>query len=142
MSPSPDLLEARHVSVSIDRPPGAVYEFAANVENLPRWAAGLGTSYRREGDVLVADGPLGTIRVRFVARNALGVLDHDVVLASGVTVHNAMRVAPNGRGSEVTFMVLRQPGMSDEQLAADCGAVERDLRTLKQLLEAVPRREG
>lgn len=133
------MLEARHVSVSVDRPPREVYAFAADVGNLPRWAVGLGTSYRREGEVLVADGPLGTVQVRFVDRNDLGVLDHDVVLGPGRVVHNAMRVVPNGKGSEVTFVVLRQPGTSDAQLAADCAAVERDLRTLKALVEAAPR---
>jgi hypothetical protein len=133
------LLEVRHVSVSVGRPPHEVYAFAADLGNLPRWAAGLGTSYRREGDALVADGPLGTIQVRFVERNALGVLDHDVVLGDGHVVRNAVRVVPNGEGSEVTFVVLRQPGASDEEFAADCAAVERDLRTLKRLVEAAPR---
>lgn len=136
MSHPRELLEVRHVSVSIARPPREVYAFAADVANLPRWAAGLGTSYRREGDALVAEGPLGTVEVRFVERNEHGVLDHDVVLGSGVAVHNAMRVAPNGAGSEVTFMVARQPGATGAQLAADCAAVERDLRRLKELVEA------
>jgi hypothetical protein len=31
--------------------------------------------------------------------------------------------------------LLRQPGMSDAQFAADARAVAEDLRTLKQLLE-------
>jgi hypothetical protein len=131
------------VSVSVGRPPREVYEFAADLGNLPRWAVGLGTSYRREGDVLVADGPLGTVAVRFVERNTLGVLDHDVVLGDGGrVVRNAVRVVANGEGSEVTFLVLRQPGASDEQFAADCAAVERDLRTLKRLVEAAPRDAG
>jgi hypothetical protein len=133
------VLEVRHVSVSIARPPRAVYAFAADVANLPSWAVGLGTSFRREGDALVAEGPLGSVKVRFVGENELGVLDHEVVLPSGRTVLNAMRVVPNGDGSEVTFMVVRQPEMSDAELAADCAAVERDLRRLKRLVEAAPR---
>lgn len=136
MSQEPDVLEVQHVSVSIRRPPGEVYGFVADVANLPRWAAGLGASFHREGDALVAQGPLGRVTVRFVDRNALGVLDHQVVLASGRAFSNAMRVVPNGRGSEVTFMVVRQPGMSDAEFAADRGAVERDLRTLRDLVEA------
>lgn len=136
---APHLLEVRHVSVSVDRPPREVYAFAAEVENLPRWAVGLGTSYRREGNELVATGPLGTVRVRFVPRNDLGVLDHEVVLESGQVFHNAMRVVPNGRGSELAFMVLRPPGRSDEEFAADAAAVERDLKALKALVEALPR---
>lgn len=128
--------EAQHVSVYIARSPAEVYEFASDPTNLARWAAGLARSeVRRDGDDWVADAPFGTVRVRFVARNSLGVIDHDVRLASGITVHNAMRVIPNGDGSEVVFTVIRQSGMSDEQFGKDKTAVEHDLKTLKKLLE-------
>ena len=56
-------------------------------------------------------------------------------LESGVTVHNPMRVVPNGEGSEFIFTLFRRPDMSDEQFAEDGRAVETDLRTLKELLE-------
>ena len=62
-------------------------------------------------------------------------MDHDVTLESGVTVHNPMRVVPNGEGSELVFTLIRQPGMSDGQFAKDRAAVENDLMTLKALLE-------
>jgi len=90
---------------------------------------------RRDGDEWVVDAPFGKVRVRFVERSSLGVLDHDVKLESGVTVHNALRVVPNGEGSEFVFTLIRQPGMSDGQLAKDKAAVENDLKTLKDLLE-------
>jgi hypothetical protein len=128
--------EVHHVSIYIDRRPSDVYEFAADPGNLSRWAAGLARSELvREGDAWVAESPLGRVKVRFVARNDLGVMDHDVELESGVTVHNPMRVVPNGEGSELIFTLFRQPGMSDEQLDEDRRAVEKDLRTLKELLE-------
>ena len=129
------LMEVRHVSVSVNRPAQAVYEFAAKVENLPRWAAGLSRSIRRVDGEWIAEGPVGKVKVRFVEPNAFGVLDHDVILDSGATVHNAIRVIPNGAGSEVTFTLLRQPGVSAEKFAEDARAVEKDLRTLKALLE-------
>jgi hypothetical protein len=62
-------------------------------------------------------------------------MDHDVTLESGVTIHNPMRVVPNGEGSEFVFTLIRQPGMSEEQFARDEAAVETDLRALKDLLE-------
>lgn len=67
--------------------------------------------------------------------NSFGVMDHDVKLESGVTIHNPMRVVPNGEGSEFVFTLIRQPGMSDGQFAKDKAAVEHDLKTLKELLE-------
>jgi hypothetical protein len=128
--------EVRHISVYIARQPADVYEFASDPRNLPRWAAGLARSeIRRDGDEWVADAPFGNVRVRFVGRNSLGVMDHDVTLESGVTVHNPMRVVPNGEGSELVFTLIRQPGMSDGQFAKDRAAVENDLMTLKALLE-------
>ena len=83
----------------------------------------------------VADAPFGKVKVRFAERNPFGVMDHDVTLESGVTIHNAMRVVPNGEGSELMFTLIRQSGMSDAQFARDKGAVEADPKTLKALLE-------
>jgi polyketide cyclase/dehydrase/lipid transport protein len=129
----------QHISVYIDRRPAEVYEFASDPTNLPHWAAGLARSeVRKDGDEWVADAPFGRIRVRFVERNGFGVLDHDVKLESGVTVHNPMRVLPNGEGSEFVFTLIRRPGMSDGEFARDKAAVENDLKTLKDLLERLP----
>lgn len=128
--------EVKHISISINRSPRDIYEFASNPENLPLWAAGLARSkVTREGDAWVAEAPFGKVRIRFVKRNTFGVLDHDVELDSGVVVHNPMRVIPNGEGSEFVFTLLRQPGMDDAQFAEDKLAIEKDLRTLKNILE-------
>lgn len=128
--------QVQHLSIYIDRPPAEVYEFASDPRNLPRWAAGLARSkVEREGDEWVMDAPFGKVHVKFAERNPFWVMDHDVRLESGVTVHNPMRVIPNGTGSEFVFSLIRQPDMSDDQFAEDKAAVERDLRTLKELLE-------
>ena len=79
---------------------------------------------------------MGTVRVRFVEPNAFGVLDHDVRLESGVSVHNSMRVVARDDGrSEVIFTLFRRPGVSDAEFDADAGAVEKDLGALKEILE-------
>lgn len=128
--------EVRHISIYIDCNPNDVYEFAANPENLPRWAAGLARSeVKKTGDAWVAEAPFGRVKIRFAEKNPFGVMDHDVELDSGVVVHNPMRVVPNGGGSEFMFTLFRQPGMSEEQFAEDKLAVEKDLRTLKEILE-------
>lgn len=129
------LREVRHVSVSIDRPPAEVHAFASDPANLPRWARGLSGSIARVGGEWVADSPMGKVKVRFAPPNAFGVLDHDVVLESGESVHNPMRVVPNGGGSEVVFTLVRRPGVSDAEWVADADAVTRDLGALKRVLE-------
>ncbi|MGH7823012.1 MAG: SRPBCC family protein [Candidatus Binatia bacterium] len=126
---------ARHISVSIHRSPAEVYAFAANPVNLPKWAKGLSGSIENVDGEWIADSPMGRVKVRFAPKNDLGVLDHDVVLASGETVHNPMRVVANGQGSEVIFTLFRRAGVGDEDFAADARAVQRDLEALKELLE-------
>jgi len=130
-----DTLEVRHVSVAIERSPDAVYRYASNVADWVHWAHGLGRSIRQVGREWIADGPLGQVKVVLSEPNDFRVLDHDVTLPSGASVHNALRVLPNGGGSEVVFSVFRQPGTTDQDFLEDTRAVERDLRALKRVLE-------
>lgn len=128
-------MESRHISTVIERTPEAVYEFIARPENLPRWAAGLAQSdITRDGDALVADSPMGRVRVTFAPRNDLGVADHEVTLPSGETVYNALRVIPHPDGSEVLF-TLRRLRMTDDEFDRDAALVLADLTRLKTLLE-------
>ena len=130
------LYEVRSISVSIRRSVRDVYAYASNPENLPRWASGLTDAIRREGDVWIAEGGgVGNVRVRFTPPNDLGVLDHDVELPNGYVAHNPVRVVPNGEGSTVTFTLFRVPGMNDDTFDEDAATVEKDLGTLKGLLE-------
>jgi hypothetical protein len=94
-----DLLEVNNVSVSIRRLPADVYSFVTNGQNVPRWASGLGTAIEPRDGEWIAEGPIGKVRLRFAEPNELGVADHDVTLETGVTVHNPIRVIPNGSGS-------------------------------------------
>jgi hypothetical protein len=128
-------VQSRHLSVVIRRPPSEVYDFAAEPDNLVRWAAGLaGAEVHREGDTLVTDSPTGPVRIAFVQRNAYGVLDHDVTTPDGVTTHNPLRVLTHPDGAEVVF-TLRQLAMTDAELERDAGLVQSDLQRLRALLE-------
>lgn len=134
-----EMFEVHHVSVSIARSADEVYRFASVIDRWPEWAHGIGKSVRREGegtaDAWIAKGPLGEVKVRFAPANPYGVLDHDVTLPDGRKFHNAFRIIPNGAGSEAVFSVLRQAGATDEAFREDWQAVEKDLYTLKKLIE-------
>ena len=129
------VLKSKTLSVFIARHPDKVYGFASNPENLPKWAAGLCKSVRKSNGDWIVETPQGPMKVRFVEKNNFGVLDHYVNPAPGVEVYVPMRVLSNGSGSEVIFTLFRLPDMSDEKYAEDIGLVERDLRTLKKILE-------
>lgn len=133
-------MESRHVSISINAAPEVVYEFAADPETWPRWAAGLAEGgLRRTADGWVADSPMGQVTVEFAPPNGFGVLDHVVHLPTGEAVYNPMRVVPGGIAEphcEVVFSVRRRPGMSEAEFDADANAVAADLATLKSLVES------
>ena len=67
--------------------------------------------------------------------NPFGVLDHDVKLPHGVSVHNAFRVTPCAEGCLLSFVVPGPAGASQDSFASDVAHVQKDLATLKKLLE-------
>lgn len=131
-------MKSRHLSTVIAATPAAVSAFAAEPENLPKWAAGLAEAeVKREGDLLVVESPMGQVTVKFVSFNDFGVLDHDVTLPTGVVVTNPLRVLAHPEGSEVVF-TLRQLDMSNEDFERDAAMVVADLARLKAILEGHP----
>lgn len=127
--------EAVVVSQALDVPAHAVYEFARQMEKLPQWASGLAKGITQRGGEWFAESPMGEVKLTMAPENAFGVLDHDVQLPDGTTVHNAFRVTPCGNASLLTFVVLRLPGVSQNDFDADVAHVRKDLAALKALLE-------
>lgn len=135
-------MESRHLSRVIKASPESVYEFAADLDKLPLWAAGLAEAeVERHAGTVVVDSPMGRVEVQFVARNEYGVLDHDVTLPSGEVVHNPLRVLAHPDGAEVVFTV-RQLDLSVEEFERDCQMVGDDLTRLKEIVEGPAARRG
>jgi len=131
------MLPARTYSVSIRHEWRTLYERIWHPGFFAQWASGLAESeLRPSGDEWIAEGAEGPIRVRFTPRNEYGVMDHFVNAGDGNAVHIPLRVVQNGDGAEVMLTLFRQPGMTDEKFSADAKWIMRDLRTLKDLVEA------
>ena len=126
--------EAEVVNQAVDAPAPAVYDFAVQMENLPRWASGLSSGISQRDGCWFAQSPMGEVEVKMAARNSFGVLDHQVTLPDGSSVHNALRVTPAGSGSVLSFVVLRLPGTKDDVFAADVAHVRKALKALAQLM--------
>lgn len=125
-----------YVSVTIASSPKAVYDYASNPENLPKWASGLSKSkIEKSGGAWIADSPMGKVKVKFVEKNPYGILDHDVTLPDGSVFYNPLRVVKNHDGSEIIFTVFRHAGMSDQDFAKDISTIKKDLETLKRRVE-------
>jgi hypothetical protein len=131
----PNLRKSKVLTVSINSPADRVYAFISNAENMPKWMTSFVRSVKKVGAGWVVDTANGQMEFVFVPHNRFGVLDHWVLLPSGAEVLNPMRVVPNGEGSEVMLTLFQLPEMSDEKFVEDAGMVERDLRTLKTVLD-------
>lgn len=133
-TPMPDTL---HLGVRVARPADAVYAYVSDPEHLPVWAPGLGSSVEQVDGQWFVEQAEGRARVTFAPQNPFGVLDHEVVTASGLVVHVPVRAIPDGEHAcDVVFTLRRAPGMSDADLARDEGLVRADLDRLRDLLEA------
>lgn len=88
-----------------------------------------------DNNTLLINTPKGEATVRFAEKNKFRIMDHYVKWANDPEVYNPIRVLDNDKGSEVIFTLFRQPDMNDEPYAQDRQAVEKDLATLKKLLE-------
>jgi len=131
--------ETRVVFHPVAAPASAVYDYARQRDNMPRWAAGLVSNIGEADGAWFTDTPGGRIRIAMAPRNEFGVLDHVVTLPDGGATHNAMRVTPVGDGSLLTFVVLRPPEATDAEFERDCGLVAADLKTLATLVETPAR---
>ncbi len=128
-------VQSQTLSIAIDAPYAAAYDFAHRPENFSAWAAGLATSLHHTDHGWVADTPEGEAAVRFSPANDHGVLDHWVDLPGKPRIYIPLRMIPNGDGVEVSLTLLRQPDMTDEMFARDADMVRQDLAKLKAVLE-------
>jgi hypothetical protein len=123
------------VHISILAPPQEVIAFLSDMNNWKTWAPWIHAVRRSTARDWTLDSEVGLMKVRFVESNSLGVLDHEVTLASGVTVLNSMRVLANGSGSELVMVLFQSPEASTEEFERDVQAVGDDLARIKKVAE-------
>lgn len=123
------LRRSRTHSVSIPRPPHEVFSFLAEVESWPRWAVLTVRRVRCEGQDWVVEGVEGEFPLVVVSRPEVGLFDYEL---GGWSV--AMRVLPNGEGSEVVATFLQPAGMEEREFEQAANVRERELKALKVVL--------
>ena len=139
-APEMNVYRAEIIHVSILARPEQVVGFLADVNNWRSWAPWIRTVGKSSARDWTLETDAGTMKMRFVEANSLGVLDHTVTLASGVRVDNSMRVLANGSGSELLMVVLQKPPASSDEFDRDVQAVRDDFARIKKVLEAMPQR--
>jgi Polyketide cyclase / dehydrase and lipid transport len=128
---------AEAIHVSILAPPQQVFDFLADVNHWKTWAPWVRAVVGKSGRDWTLETDGGTMHLRFVEPNSLGVLDHTVTLASGVSIYNSMRVLANGSGSELVMFVFQTPPATSEQFEQDVRAVREDFARIKKVVEAM-----
>ncbi len=122
-------------SIEIDVPARHAFEFLAQPENLPRWAAGFAKAIRRDGDAWAVTTPQGEIEMRYVTDPRLGVVDFHISPAPGVTTVAHSRILPLGERSVYVFTQEQTPGMPAPVFEGQVATLGRELRLLRSLLE-------
>jgi hypothetical protein len=125
------------VTTVLDAPAERVFDYLAEVENLPEWATEFARELRREGaDYKVRNG-LGEFFFTIRADRETGVID----MLSGPTkdalaLFPTRAVAlPDGR-TAFTFTMFQAPGMPDELFEAQHASLQRELAGLERLIAA------
>jgi hypothetical protein len=124
------------VTTVLDADAEKVFDWMADIENLPAWATEFARELRREdGRYKVVNG-LGEFFFDIRADRATGVID----MFAGPT-QDAMAVfptravaLPDGRCA-YTFTMFQGPGMPDELFEAQHASLRRELLNLERLLE-------
>ena len=123
-------------SVSIDAPVERVFSFLADAANWPRWAVVNVLSVTpAEDGWWHMQTPNGAAKLRVRPNESSGTLDHDFHSPEAQWTVPA-RVVPNGSGTLFTITFFQPPVFSDDFFDQQTALVERELSTLKQLLEA------
>jgi len=132
-----DVKRATVVHTSILAPRDELVAFLADLNNWKAWAPWVRSVRRFSPTNWTLDTDAGSMSIHFVEPNPLGVLDHEVTLASGVTVLNSMRVLANGSGSELVMVLFQSPEASTEEFERDVQAVRDDLARIKKVAESM-----
>jgi hypothetical protein len=130
------------IHISILAQPRSVVAFLSDMGNWKTWAPWIHSVTRISQRDWKVETEGGQMKFHFAEPNSLGVLDHEVTIASGTTVFNSMRVVPNGAGSELVMVVFQSPGVSPDQLDRDVQAVTDDLARLKVAAEKFSKETG
>jgi hypothetical protein len=123
---------SRTVTAVLDAPQEAVFDYLAEVENLPEWATEFAQELRYEdGDAKVVN-ELGELWFRIRSERATGVID----MYAGPTREELAlfptRVValPDGR-SAYSFTMFKSPGMPDELFESQYDSLRREFDNIR-----------
>lgn len=123
------------VTTVLDVPPQAVFEYLADIENLPAWATEFARELHREGEDYKVVNGLGEFYFTIEAEAVTGVIDMFAGPTKDALAMFPTRAVglPDGR-TAYTFTMFQQPGMSDELFEAQHASLRREFVNIERLL--------
>jgi len=123
-------------SITIAAPPDEVFDFVADLEQLPSWAIGFAKGIRREnGTWLVRTGSGEELPIRLDTNREQRVVDFWFGPPGG-EAPAATRVVANEDGAEYVFTMFQPPQMPDALFDAQVAELGRELTVLKARVES------
>jgi hypothetical protein len=125
-------MEARTVTAVLDAPKDDVFDYLADIENLPRWANEFARELRLEGGKARVVNGLGEFSFALEADAATGVIDMYAGPTEDEFALFPTRVVelPDGR-TAYTFTMFQAPGMPDELFEAQHRSLLREFDNIR-----------
>ena len=126
-------MKSATVTTVLDVSPQVVFDYLADIKNLPEWATEFARELRRDDDGYRVVNNLGEFRFEIRADAGTGVID---MLAGpspeemALFPTRAVELA-DGR-TAYTFTMFQGPGMPDELFESQHASLEREFRNIEQ----------
>jgi hypothetical protein len=125
------------VTAVLDASPERVFDYLADIENLPGWATEFARRLEREGDDYKVVNGLGAFYFEIRSDPATGVID---MFAGPTKAEMALFptrvVGLPGGGSAFTFTMFQAPGMPDELFESQHASLRRELENVERRFAA------
>jgi hypothetical protein len=125
------------VTTVLSAPHEDVFDFLADVENLPRWATEFARELRREGEDYKVVNGRGEFFFTIRADRASGVIDMFAGPSKREMAVFPSRAVPlpDGR-TAYTFTMFQTPGMPDELFEDQYASLQREFANIEQTFRA------
>jgi hypothetical protein len=130
-------MQSRTITLTVATPRAVVFNFLADLENLPRWAGGFCEWLELHREGWWAYTALGELEVVTKVDDIAGTIDLRLGHAAGWKIVIPVRVRSDGDGGALVSLACAQPaGLSDEHYER---LIESLLAGLRELPDRLPR---
>jgi hypothetical protein len=127
----------RTVTAVLDAPKQAVFEYLAEIENLPDWATEFARELRFDGEDVVVRNGLGEFYIRFAVDSETGVIDMYAGPAKDELALFPTRVVElSDDRSAYSFTMFKAPGMPDELFESQYESLRREFANIRARFSA------